>query len=81
MCPSYSEGMPNVILEAMTRGLAIMATDVGAIRLLVSKNNGILLKNCNEILILNAISEFLSMDKKLILNILEKFDANHLFYS
>tara|TARA_B110001450_G_scaffold212052_1_gene203885 strand:- start:12 stop:1166 length:1155 start_codon:yes stop_codon:yes gene_type:complete len=71
MCPSYSEGMPNVILEAMSRGLVIMATDVGAIRLLVSKNNGILLKNCNEILILNAIREFLSMDKKLILKMKE----------
>ena len=71
MCPSYSEGMPNVILEAMSRGLAIMATDVGAVRLLVSKENGILLNNSNEILIRKAISKIILMDKKLILNMKE----------
>ena len=43
LCPSYSEGMPNVILEGMASGLAILATDVGAVRLLVDTNNGILL--------------------------------------
>jgi len=71
MCPSYSEGMPNVILEAMSRGLAIMATDVGAVRLLVSKENGILLNNSNEILIRKAICKITLMDKKLILNMKE----------
>jgi glycosyltransferase involved in cell wall biosynthesis len=71
MCPSYSEGMPNVILEAMSRGLAIMATDVGAVRLLVSEDNGILLNNSNEILIRKAISKIILMDKKLILNMKE----------
>ena len=43
VCPSYSEGMPNVILEGMANGLAIIATDVGAVGLMVSKNNGWLL--------------------------------------
>ncbi len=47
ICPSYSEGMPNVILEAMSRGLAIIATDVGAISEMVCSQNGILLKNNN----------------------------------
>ena len=40
VCPSYSEGMPTVILEAMARGLAIIATDVGATRELVDDVNG-----------------------------------------
>ena len=40
VCPSYSEGMPTVILEAMARGLAIVATDVGATRELVNDGNG-----------------------------------------
>lgn len=38
--PSFSEGMPNVILEAMARGLAIIATSVGAIPNMISEKNG-----------------------------------------
>jgi glycosyltransferase involved in cell wall biosynthesis len=38
--PSISEGMPTVILEAMSRGLAIICTDVGANRVMVSEENG-----------------------------------------
>ncbi len=40
VCPSYSEGMPNVILEGMANGCAVIATDVGAVSLLVNENNG-----------------------------------------
>lgn len=44
VCPSISEGMPNVIMEGMARGLVIIATDVGATNILVSEKNGQLLK-------------------------------------
>ena len=44
LCPSYSEGMPNVIMEGMASGLAIIASNVGAVNLLVDKNNGYLLE-------------------------------------
>ncbi|MEZ4701053.1 MAG: glycosyltransferase family 4 protein, partial [Rhodothermales bacterium] len=40
VCPSYAEGMPTVILEAMASGLAVIATDVGAVADLVSRDNG-----------------------------------------
>lgn len=40
VCPSYSEGMPNVILEGMANGCAVIATDVGAVSLLVNKDTG-----------------------------------------
>lgn len=40
VAPSYSEGMPNVIMEAMASGCAIIATDVGAVSEQVSKENG-----------------------------------------
>jgi glycosyltransferase involved in cell wall biosynthesis len=40
VAPSHSEGMPNVIMEAMARGLAILTTDVGAITSVVSSDNG-----------------------------------------
>ncbi|MDP5171922.1 MAG: glycosyltransferase family 4 protein [Bacteroidia bacterium] len=44
LCPSFSEGMPNVILEGMSRGLAVIATDVGAVSFLVENGvNGWLL--------------------------------------
>lgn len=46
ICPSYAEGMPTVILEAMARGLAIIATDVGAINRMID-GNGILLAKPN----------------------------------
>lgn len=45
--PSYSEGMPNVIMEAMASGLAIIATDVGAVSILVKPENGWLLNACD----------------------------------
>lgn len=38
--PSHSEGMPNVILEAMASGLAILSTRVGAVDVMVSEKNG-----------------------------------------
>lgn len=44
ICPSYSEGMPNVIMEGMASGLAIIASNVGAVNLLVDKENGYLLE-------------------------------------
>lgn len=62
---SISEGMPNVILEAMARGLAILATDVGATSILVSdKYNGLLLKDANPDVILEAIFKVLDLDKE-----------------
>lgn len=42
--PSHSEGMPNVIMEGMARGLAVIATDVGAVSVVVDQSNGWLIK-------------------------------------
>jgi len=41
--PSYAEGMPVSIMEAMAQGLAIIATNVGSVSTLVDNTNGWLL--------------------------------------
>lgn len=48
VCPSYSEGMPTVILEAMASGCAIIGTNVGAVRSQVSSDNGWLIEPANK---------------------------------
>jgi len=55
VCPSWSEGMPNVILEAMSNGLAVIATDVGAVSGLVNKQTGWLIPKANTELIVETI--------------------------
>ncbi len=47
VCPSFSEGMPTVILEAMARGLTVVASDVGAVSELVTEETGWLVEPGN----------------------------------
>lgn len=44
VCPSHSEGMPNVIMEGLARGLAVIATDVGAVNRQVDDTTGWLIE-------------------------------------
>jgi glycosyltransferase involved in cell wall biosynthesis len=62
LCPSYSEGMPNVILEAMSRGLAVIATNVGAVSLMVGSDNGKLIADPRPETIRKALNEIGSSD-------------------
>lgn len=55
---SYSEGMPTVILEAMARGLYVLATDVGAVSELVSKRTGLLFPAGDLSKMREALSQF-----------------------
>ena len=80
LCPSFSEGMPNVILEAMSRGLAIISSDVGSVSCLVDDKNGILINKITPYSIANAINklnnnkdELIGMKSYSIKKIQEKF--------
>lgn len=66
ICPSWAEGMPNVILEAMASGLAVIATDVGATNVLVSEDTGWLLKNSDAAELRSVIDLILSTEPPLI---------------
>lgn len=83
--PSHSEGMPNVILEAMARGLAIIATDVGAVPMMVSDINGVLIPPFNREALKKAILNMnqISDDNLLVLqqNSLSKVKENFLWSS
>jgi glycosyltransferase involved in cell wall biosynthesis len=77
VCPSHSEGMPNVILEAMASGLAVLATDVGATNVLVNGRTGWLLERSTVSGIKNAMLKIISepyseidLKKKAALNII-----------
>ena len=68
ICPSYSEGMPNVILESMARGLAIIATDVGANSLLVDNDVGCLIDINNlKLELISSIIAIFNKDNKEII--------------
>lgn len=60
VCPSWSEGFPNVILEAMASGLAIIATDVGAVSAMVSNKNGWLIQPLNNLELKGALYDALT---------------------
>jgi glycosyltransferase involved in cell wall biosynthesis len=59
VCPSHSEGMPTVILEGMASGLAVIATNVGAVERMV-KGNGYLLSGPNPRELEQAIRDFIA---------------------
>jgi glycosyltransferase involved in cell wall biosynthesis len=62
VCPSHSEGMPTVILEAMARGLAIIGTNVGAVSRQID-GNGILLEQPLPLDLEEALIKMIQMEK------------------
>ncbi|MBL0328839.1 MAG: glycosyltransferase family 4 protein [Bacteroidetes bacterium] len=64
VCPSHSEGMPNVIMEGMASGLAVLATDVGAVREELKAGNGILIRPSSIEALEKAIVTFIDMSQE-----------------
>lgn len=83
VCPSWSEGMPNVILEGMSRACAIVATDVGATSIMVDESNGILINPGQVQEIFQALKDMVqASDMKILafkLKSLEKIKANFVY--
>lgn len=59
--PSFSEGLPNVVMEAMAQGVCVIANGVGGINSLIKHNqNGYLLKNNNSKSFQSAVNFLIS---------------------
>jgi L-malate glycosyltransferase len=59
--PSHSEGMSNALLEAMSAGRAVIATDVGAnARVVEHERSGLIVPPGNEAAIVGAIGQYLA---------------------
>lgn len=71
VCPSHSEGMPTVILEAMARGLAVIGTDVGAVSRQID-GNGILLSGPDQQELQRTLLELIETDSSKLMEMKEK---------
>lgn len=67
VAPSHSEGMPNVIVEAMASGCGIVTTDVGAIAVLVSNEEGFLIPPFSSNAIKSVLEKLIQMPEENIL--------------
>ncbi|MCS3950921.1 glycosyltransferase family 4 protein [Salinibacter ruber] len=63
--PSYREGMPNVLLEAMSSGLPCVATDIPGVREVISSSeNGMLVPRQDAQQLANTLTDLLRDDKQ-----------------
>ncbi|MCC9168226.1 glycosyltransferase family 4 protein [Pontibacter harenae] len=76
VCPSYSEGMPTVILEAMACGLAVIATDVGAVNKLISTETGWLITQGSVLALKESITSALTISENELIRL--KINAQQL---
>lgn len=66
---SFSEGMPTVILEAMACGLAVITTDVGEVKELVSSENGYVIEPGSAAALLQCMKQLIELDKNALLQL------------
>lgn len=83
--PSHSEGMPNVIMEGMARGLAILTTRVGAIESVVKEDNGWFVEPGNVTDLIACMKTIINCDRGIIsdkkicsVQMIRSFSWNHI---
>jgi glycosyltransferase involved in cell wall biosynthesis len=80
--PSYTEGAPVVIMEALAQNLPVIATDVGGIkRMIINKKNGVIIKPKSSKDIEKAIIEVMSWKKENIRVFAEKYKWKNIIRS
>lgn len=58
--PSYREGLPNVLIEAGSYGLPLVATNInGCNEVIINEQNGLLINKKDEIGLFNAMEKFI----------------------
>ncbi len=62
--PTFFEGMPTVVLEAMGYSLPIIVTDTGATTEMVDDNNGYIIEKANVKSLKNAIVQFYQLESE-----------------
>lgn len=84
--PSYIEGMPNALMEAMAVGMPCVATDVSGVRdIITDGENGFIVPVDDKEAMVDRIKKLIESDdlrKKFshnTINLFEKFDKNKIF--
>ena len=68
LLPSYGEGLPMVVLEALEAGCGVITTDVGAIPEILPPESGVIIKPGDLPALEQAIRDYLAMDQETLRN-------------
>lgn len=79
--PSYAEGMPNSLMEAMASGVAGIATNVGAVEeLIVNEETGMLIQVKDPVglrLVLGKLIDNIDLRRHIVVQARKKIETNH----